>query len=870
MSHSALINGLSDGLVQHVYDSDESSRIYDEHAISQARTFAQKGVRSAQFARVNQFEVNSRLDGLVEKFALLNNDALSEALQTRLDELAAVSDKFTPELLALFLALSDKPSEKILLRDIGINQESEPEPSITWAQILAEDPYSDDELWRDVEAESETSEEDLYDRVNDRVLPRRRSQSSSVIDEDISHALQHFTVTSGEDALAKLRSARNSGQSLSGLSNNRQQRLRSESIRSTEVEIIRELLYQVRGYPSTIVAEDGMRRYLLQSNLSTSSMTSQTLRSICNDLLDVSSRLQFLRRWCRTPQTVPLCQRYQSTVLSRLAAFDNDVTTLEQRFVRPKIDTVVSIQQVSSCVEEASRPILRLHELVEAHDRSQSPIWALVDDIYQESCIAQMTDQSEDFEYFAKLFFDCLSAYMEPLRLWISEGKLLDRDGSSFVTADYSGSEAQQSSLWRDQYSMRTSADGSVVSPSFIRDLAKTIFATGKSVMFLRAISPGEEPIDDEDVPYNELSFESVCEPVQSSPLWSFQELLHDALDSWILANARSKQVALRNSILHQHGLLSFLKSLSPLFLSKDGASFDSFAAALFTRLHDQRLHWHDPFVLTSLAQTAFSPYLTSADRLSVRVNRRGCKTGPAMTRLLPLVKLYYAIPWQLQNVTREAFPSAVQDVFILLLQISRVQFLVKPLTIPSDIRLRTAGTGIPQALGLKQRLLWYSLTLQDHICQTTQQTVAEAVVKTENSAGIDEMSAAYTDMNNDLRTRSLLRRDLLVINRALIAALEVAEGFSRVWRQSQLGDETVDASESISEKPKYDIGYHNREGKQVTDDVAEAMDGLKRAFDRHFDFAVTGLRSIARVGGEESWGVLVEKLEMGSNTNTL
>jgi len=868
MSHFARINGLTDELVRHIFISSERVWAPDEHAVLSARTFAQKGVRNAQYARVNQFEIDNRLNGLVEKFAVLNNDALSEALKERLDELSTVSDKITPELLSLFLALSDSPSEKTVLSDVGINQESEPEASITWAQIVADDPYSDDELWQNIETGSQASEEDDYSRANDHVHPQRRQQSPPVSEGETEQDLSPYTVASGANALARIRSACEAGKILSSPKHPGAQRASSQPSHTTETQVIRELLHVMRGYPSKMLVGDASQRYQLQIELSTSSISTPTIRGVVNDLLRVATQLKALRSWCTKPQKAALCQRYQSAILGRLNTFDHGLSSLEQILVQPKVDSVVSIQRIHTQVQEASGPLLKLHDMTRACDEDQTPVWSLLNDIYQEACMAQMTDQNDDFEFFARLFIDCLPTYLDPLRLWISEGKLTDEYHSTFVIAKSGNTEVQRSALWHDQYAMRTSTDGCIIAPTFVKDLTIKVFATGKAVMFLHAINSGQGEVDEFDSSPIDLSFESVCGPLQSSPLWTFEEMLHIALETWIAANARSKPVVLRNAILDQHGLLSLMRSLRSVYLSLEGAAFDSFANSLFTRLRDQRTHWHDPFVLTSLAQTYFADYLTYPDRLSVRVGRKNCKASPDMTREVPRVRLQYAIPWQLQNVTREAEPSGVQQVFILLLQISRVRFLLTPLTIPSNTRLRSAEAGVAQALGLKQRLLWYSLTLQGHICLVTQQTVNEAVSKIEACAGIDDMSATYAEMNKKLLRRSLLTHELMMIHQALIAALEIAEGFSKVWQRSALGGEV--ANVGGSEDNEFDLHYYTREGTEKTTDVTEAIEGLRRAFVRQLDFAVTGLRSIARVGGEESWGMLVEKLEMGSNAGVI
>ena len=106
MAHAARVSALADNLVASLLAIDK-----DDPIIGQTRSAVAKGLRDASHGRTNQFEVAARYDGLVEKFAVLDRDDLSDALQERLEELPT-KGKWLPEILALFLSLSDRPVEK--------------------------------------------------------------------------------------------------------------------------------------------------------------------------------------------------------------------------------------------------------------------------------------------------------------------------------------------------------------------------------------------------------------------------------------------------------------------------------------------------------------------------------------------------------------------------------------------------------------------------------------------------------------------------------------------------------------------------------------------------------------------------------------
>ena len=157
MAHAARLGALTDDLIASITTSSvlkqKESRQFRQLKDSALRTF-----KVHQHVRVNQFDIDSRLEGLIEKFAVLNNEPLAEALKPRLDELSAQSSKWRPEILALFLALSDRPVEKTNIEKALEVELPEPVTQLTWADIIADDPLTEEGVWDDVEIESDYSE----------------------------------------------------------------------------------------------------------------------------------------------------------------------------------------------------------------------------------------------------------------------------------------------------------------------------------------------------------------------------------------------------------------------------------------------------------------------------------------------------------------------------------------------------------------------------------------------------------------------------------------------------------------------------------------------------------------------------------------
>ena len=117
MAPSTAISSLTDELV--------ASLIPTSTAASKVRRLKEafsRWLRNHNYARTNQFEVIGRLEGLQEKFIILNRDDLADALRARLEELQSTttpSEKWLPDVLHQFLQLSDNPVLKPELDDLS-------------------------------------------------------------------------------------------------------------------------------------------------------------------------------------------------------------------------------------------------------------------------------------------------------------------------------------------------------------------------------------------------------------------------------------------------------------------------------------------------------------------------------------------------------------------------------------------------------------------------------------------------------------------------------------------------------------------------------------------------------------------------------
>merc|ERR1712070_1287050 len=77
-----------------------------------------------------------------------------------------------------------------------------------------------------------------------------------------------------------------------------------------------------------------------------------TLQRVCMQVAHIGSRLNILRKWAQSIRETPFVQSIQSAVESHLSAFSLQLNGLEQRYVTPTKDTVVSIVDVRTQTEQ--------------------------------------------------------------------------------------------------------------------------------------------------------------------------------------------------------------------------------------------------------------------------------------------------------------------------------------------------------------------------------------------------------------------------------------------------------------------------------------------------------------------------------------
>lgn len=818
MAHAARLSELADNLVQSILGVNK-----DDPVIAQTRTAVSRGLRDNSHGRTNQFEVKDRLDGLVEKFAVLNRDDLSDALQERLENLPTRS-KWLPEILELFLSLSDRPVEKTAPDALATLYAAEhPDEQLTWEDIIDDDPLDEPGLWDDVERGYHSSgDETRFD--DDNSDPTISTQATSA-SEDNAETVATLLVTQpgyeGFDLIKRSASA-----------------LEITTLCLTELAVVRESLSMLRGLPTNIYDIDtGTGITHAKPGLAVTDVSRRVISDVLTQFATLGSSLQRLRRWVQSVQSRPYINTCQAITKEWLADFGSEISRLEGRYVGSAVEMVVSSVEVLSEAHRVTRHLSQLDAII-AHSPQHSP-FALLDELYDCVCTSQLAGDDAAFDTLSSMLFRATQTYLRPVATWVSSGTIAEGHDDFFVAEN--GTACGPGDIWHSKYLLRLSDDGTPNSPRFMQSSVAEMFALGKAKMFLDQLTQASATSDGATCLDQVPDFCSMRQQIEDCPLMPFPDLFKVTLQDWVKSISTDVTPNLRASLLEDHGLLNLLTAMDSIYFSANGALFQSLADGLFKRIHRAPSSWSNDFLITEMVRETLgeNPSVTP-ESLSVKVDL-GSETKPT-TKALKAVLVAYHIPWPLQNITREASPQANAKAFTLLLQVSHAYRILQTRTF--DLRaLSSASFHSAQniAFHLRHTFIVFTSTLRTHITKVAsvlQSEVRAAMLKAQT---IDAMVAIYAAHKKRLETALLLSANLGPIREAMISGLVFCEQFGPMW------DAVMAAEFEQSSQPR----------------AERTLRQLQKELYRTVSFLAAGVRNVSRVGGETLLEALAEQLEL-------
>jgi gamma-tubulin complex component 5 len=871
MAQNAKLSGLTDELIHSILGFDS---LTNKQAYKHAKDIASRGLRGYQYARTNQFDVVSTFAGLDEKFRVKDRDDLANALQTRLQKLEAVTSRFTPDFLSLLLQLSDRPLENTKVDALDLLRPPSPPPPLTWNEILEEDPYSDEDIWKDIDyaAGSSGDEQTLKKRAKPKASP------PTSIDDDDTYDPEACVVHVETDFIQQLQAA----QFWSNVAN---EKVQKSGI--TELQAVRETLFMLAGLPTSLYHLDEQQSNIhINSRYVLSHAMPETVDHLLAELVNVGRDVYRLRQWAKRSSTLPLVQTFEAAVRTRLTVHDRTLAQLQQKYLTPHTSISVSLLQLHFDVRSMSAPLLRLAQIVlEIEPALLVNPFSHMEALFDQITLAQMTLETEKFHYLSSVFFDCLQTYLKPIRRWMEAGELGSNDETFFVFQSDTGSDV--TSLWHDRYVLRRDAHNNLRSPSFLKPAAKKIFNTGKSVVFLKEIelhnasangNDGEPPLD----------CATVCGISNEVPLSPFPELFRAAFDNWMQSKYSQASTVLRQYLIEQAGLMRVLTIFETLYLGRNGAVFEDFANALFERMDAGRKGWNDRYVLTEITRGIFGTAMPLAEAEKIVVRSTKAKRTTQSVKDLATVSLDFALPWPIQNIVQRASIPVYQQMFTFLMQTYRVKYIIQRVRLPRNTNIKGAASQLTRKL--KHRLTWFVDVLRSYLTETAVFfTTREMDASMEKAEDIDEMSHVHSQYVTKLQLRALLSKDIKPIHKAIIEILDLSVLFAKrvgneaiakpksavmskttsMWQKtSALASTTAELSDSEAGEDVQ--GDSPVKQEPAIQSLIEVLTEVDQEFARLLPFVIAGLRSVGRVGAEPKWEQLAERLDWRDKKQTI
>ena len=879
MAHAEEIENLLDRLIiDNFRDSSAAT-------IKCCKGSALKTISSTKAGRTNQFEVYSRLEGIVEKWRILNKDELADTLGDRTNELVKADWKWTPEVLSLLLLLSDRPTQQSGTKDLAIGEpEVEPAPVVGAEDDLDTSTDPDSELWKNVDFVQDGSDQDddLESLSSEASDQRIRPISPSM--EITGEALQDLIIEVPKADLTGLKDVywrRHFNDHLSPESG--VEYFDQDGPTLTELQAIREVIHMFLGLPTTIfeINNDGKIRLSKEpfmSHLAPSSMT-----KLFTDFVHIGSELSVLRHFVHQDSNIPLIQTLQAVLNQRLQGIDAFLNATQMHILDTRSVFVVSLLQFHEQANRTSR-MIRLIIPILQHTSYSSALerpFSVLEGLYDTVCALQDIGDTEGYEHTADIFFQCFRTYLKPISLWMETGELDEHDNLMFIQRN--DHDVSLDSVWQDQFSLFEDASGLLHAPTFLHIAAKKILNTGKSINFLKQIGSYDyfSPTRHYKSPF--FSFDEVCrrgDPLLLSP---FPALFDSIFDKWISSQYTSASSTLHHRLNTGSGLQCSLDALEYIFFFRAGILSSKVLYPVFEKLDGIKRCLTDSFTFTELFEDAFRS-ISQVDTVSLRIRIDHTNSQRSMSALEG-ISITYSLHWQIANIIRPENLTTYQRTFTLLAQAHRARFLLQRLKPAPELLQENRGC-LRQIYSLRVRLLYFVNSMLNHIsvmvlevCTTRMRS---SMAKAED---IDAMVAVHTGFVRIIEDQCLLTKKHVSIKQAVVALFDLVvllsdsvarmdpkrKPIQHLPKKKHAGsggdtseDEDFPSSVDTADKNRQGGGHGDPDPCEV---LEEKVGKMHVTFTQLYGFVAANVRVLSKVDNAACWEVLATILEAGEGS---
>ena len=570
------------------------------------------------------------MTGLEEKLRVFNSDDIADALHGRLVELSHSPNRWTPETLAFLLQLSDQPARRSTIESLHALQPPDPPLPLTWAEIIADEPLDEEGIWEDVDFAAESDADGLEDERLEASLETSAltndTQASSVHAEDDRATAETCIITDHDTDVETLRKAqfwRRQTPAISGhQGRSRELDAPNEPGLVTELQTIREVLFMLCGLPTSLFSMDQNNCVSLNTRFSVGHIETSTFNHLLESFASVGTAINELRTWTKSVRGSPLLQTLSAAVEERIRDFQSIISELQRQLLTSNVGTTISLMELQRRLDPNTRPLLLLSQTLTGS--MSGPVmdendFGRLERLFNATCEAQVVGNYSDFEFMARLFFQCFQTYAKPIKRWMQSGTLQSNEDGLFIRQMPDTVGKDRGALWHDWYALRETESGTLYAPRFVHAATNKIFTTGKSVVFLQNLTGGAL---DRVAPVSgsSLDFDTVFRLDQDTELAPFSDGFDVAFDKWIAAQHLSASTILREHLYSKCNLLRALDALDNVYFMKDGALTGNIATAIFDKMDRGKEAWNDRFLLTELFQGAFGTLdCIDAERLTIR-----------------------------------------------------------------------------------------------------------------------------------------------------------------------------------------------------------------------------------------------------------
>lgn len=866
-----------------------------EPDVERCKRSALRTLANSQSTRINQFDVTARLEGLEEKWRILNNDPLAEALHLRRVELSVTSNRWTPEILSLLLQLSDRPVDHSNLVDLALPKPELPSAPLTWADILADDPLDDrDGIWENVDFTADNSDHDEQSEAahSDHSVP---TPEFSVNGQAVEACIETLIEPAGSISLRDIQSAlfwNTQDVDNFGVVGEEDEDRRPKT-NLTELQVAREVIFLILGVPTSIFhhEKEGQTEVLKADFLEHASQDS--LSSLLQGFAVIANKLLSIRQWVRKEERIPLEQTFQAALTSRLATVDGALSAIQTNILSPCAQSVPTLLGLYDETSRISRLLLQVHDVLLEMDVDQNleRPFRILEYLFDRTCVNQGIGDGEGYEYMANLFFDCFQTYLKPIQLWMEKGRLTGRD-TIFIRKD--AKDVQLRDQWRDQYHLIKDSNGVLHAPKFLHVAAKKIFNTGKSVDFLRRLGWDYHDQRRNQAKEVAMTYESVCQPAGVGLFSPFAQLFDMALDRWIANKYQASSSELRARLESRCGLQTSLDALEYIYFCRNGALSTSVNNRIFEKMDRGNLRWNDSFIMTEIFQCTFNsiPFI---DRLRLEIHpnsatQRDSSGARRSMSVLEDIRVSYMLPWPVANVIRTDSIQVYQRVFVFLMQLQRAKYLLQRQKPTKGLQV-TDQKPLLQLYTLRHRLLWFVNTMLTYITDLVLSVATVGMrIAMDRAEDVDSMIAAHQAYIAKLEDQCLLLKKHSSIRQAIISLLDLAVLFSDVqasYTKGQVSSDLEGGSIDKNANQKRTTNSKQKKAVKAASDEDEKSDSesdgssprpalhaglpnverLKQMLDTFRNlhiFVTAAVRGVSKADSAPSWDMLANNLAMG------